>query len=166
MGLHLVSCMYSRIPCIYSSISCIKSRKTCIRMTDTLSPLNVRLRKTREARSLSLEELGKLAGINLGTISRLERKPQNAKFITLTKLSQVLEVSVAFLTGTEDSGVDFEVGLRLQALRRFLSINTCDEQQKRNFEELCLRDSAPNSVRGWQNLTQNCNFLHMHKPLD
>jgi len=131
-----------------------------------MSPLNLRLRMTREAHSLSLEQLAKRAGVDLGTISRLERKPQDPKLSTLTKLSQVLEVSVAFLTGTEDAGLEFAVALRLQALRRFLSISTYDDQQKRHFEELCYFDSAPNSVRGWQDLTQNCNFLHTHKSLN
>jgi transcriptional regulator with XRE-family HTH domain len=130
------------------------------------SPLNRRLRMTREARALTLEELGRKTGLNLGTISRLEREPRDPRASSLVRLAEALEVSVPFLLGTEDHDLDFPVALRRQALRRFLSIIAYDDQQRVHFEELCFFDSAPNSIRGWQDLTQNYNFLQTHKFLD
>jgi len=121
---------------------------------------------TREARVLTLEELAGKTGLDQGTISRLEREPRDPRVSSLVKLAEALEVSVPFLLGSEDHDLDFAVALRRQALRRFLSITTYDDQQRRHFEELCFLDSAPNSIRGWQDLTQNYNFLQTHKSLD
>ena len=121
---------------------------------------------TREARGLTLEELADRTGLNLGTISRLEREPRDPRASSLERLAEALEVSLAFLLGKEDQDLEFAVALRRQGLRRFLSFTTLGDQQKRHFEELCFFDSAPNSVRGWQDLTQNYNFLQTHKSLD
>ncbi|SRR6266481_2500328 len=131
-----------------------------------LSTLNKTLRMTREARGLTLEQIAGKAGLDLSTISRLEREPRDARASSLVKLADALEVSVAFLLGHEDYDLEFPVALRRQALRRFLSGVTYDDQQKRHFEELCFLDSAPNTVRGWQDLTQNVTFLQTHKALD
>jgi len=135
-------------------------------MPSILSALNKRLRMTREARGLSLEGLAEKTGLNLGTISRLEREPRDARTSSVAKLSEALEVSIAFLLGYENHDLEFPVALRRQALRRFMSGATFDDKQRRHFEELCFLDSAPNSVRGWQDLTQNVNFLQTHKALD
>jgi transcriptional regulator with XRE-family HTH domain len=135
-------------------------------MSLTPSALNKTLRLTREARGLSLEQLAETTDLDLSTISRLEREPRDARVSTLIKLADALEVSVPFLLGHEDKELDFAVALRRQALRRFLPGVTYDDQQKRHFEELCFLDSAPNSVRGWQDLTQNFSFLQTHKALD
>ena len=121
---------------------------------------------TRKARDLTLEELAYRTGLDLGTISRLEREPRDPRASSLERLAEALEVSLAFLLGKEDQDLEFAVALRRQGLRRFLSVTTLDDQQKRHFEELCFFDSAPNSVRGWQDLTQNYNFLQTHKSLD
>src|SRR5437773_11542019 len=119
-------------------------------MAEPLSILNTRLKATREARSLSLEDLAEQAGVDQGTISRNERESRDPRMSSLKKLAKALEVSVAFLTGIEDSEIEFQVALRREALRQFLSAtsNTYDDRQKRDFEELCFLDSAPNSVRG------------------
>jgi transcriptional regulator with XRE-family HTH domain len=121
---------------------------------------------TREVRVLTLEELAKKTGLHLATISRLEREPRDPRTSSLVNLAEALEVSMAFLLGTEDQDLDFAVAIRRQALRRFLSITAYDEQQRKHFEELCFLDSAPNSIRGWQDLTQNYTFLQTHKSLD
>ena len=137
-------------------------------MAEPLSVLNVRLRATREARGLSMEDLAEQAGVDQGTISRNERESRDPRMSSLTKLAKALEVSVSFLMGTEDTELDFPLALRRQSMRQFLSIsaNAYDDRQRRDFEELCFLDSAPNSVRGWQDLTQNYTFLQEHKSLD
>lgn len=135
-------------------------------MVEPLSILNTRIRATRKARGLSLEDLAGLTGLNLGTISRLEREPRDPRISSLEKLAEALEVSVPFLRGSEDRDLAFGVALRRQALWRFLSVTTYDDQQKRYLEELCYKDSAPSSVRGWQDLAENYNFLQSHKSLE
>jgi len=113
-----------------------------------------------------LEQLEEKTGLNLGTLSRLERETKDPRASSIVKLADAFEVSVAFLLGNEDHDLEFPVALRRQALRRFLAGSAYDDQQKRDFEQLCFLDSAPNSVRGWQDLTQNCSFLQTHKALD
>jgi transcriptional regulator with XRE-family HTH domain len=130
------------------------------------SALNKTLLMTREARGLTLEQLAEKTGLDLSTISRLEREPRDARTSSLVKLSDALEVSIAFLLGSEDQDLEFPVAVRRQALRRFLMGSPYDDQQKRDFEQLCFLDSAPNSVRGWQDLTQNCSFLQTHRAVD
>src|ERR1700732_4456430 len=98
-------------------------------MPPALSALNKTLRMTREARDLTLEQLAEKTELDLSTISRLEREPRDARGSSLVKLSDALEVSVAFLLGREDHDLDFSVALRRQALRRFLVISTYDDQQ-------------------------------------
>jgi transcriptional regulator with XRE-family HTH domain len=137
-------------------------------VSEGLSLLNTRLRQTRKARGLSQETLAKRSRVDLATISRLECKPQNPTITSLSNLAEALEVTLAFLLGKVDRDVAFDVALRREALRQFLlpRAGDYDEQQKKNLEDLCLFDSAPNSVRGWEDLTQNCNFLHTHGCLE
>jgi transcriptional regulator with XRE-family HTH domain len=135
-------------------------------MQESVSALTRVLRKTRQARGLTLEELAERTGLSFATISRLEREPRDPRASSVAKLAAALEVSLAFLLGSEDNDLEFVVALRRQALRRFLPGTTYDDQQRKHFEELCFLDSAPNSVRGWQDLTQNCTFLNAHKSLD
>jgi|ERR1700722_3062543 transcriptional regulator with XRE-family HTH domain len=129
------------------------------------SVFNQRLFMTRKARGLTLEELGKKTGLDQATISRLEREDMEPRASSVEKLADELEVSVDFLRGREDIEMNFSVALRHQALRRFLQDSSLDDLQKKDFELLCFRDSAPNSVRGWRDLAENYNFLHTHKSL-
>ena len=114
--------------------------------------------------------MGQLAdktGVNIATISLLERKAgRDARISTLVKLAQFLEVSVDFLTCAEDPDLDFHVALRRQALRRFLSSASLDDLQRNHFEQLCFKDSAPISVRGWLELAENLAFLQAQRALD
>ena len=112
---------------------------------------------------MTLEGLGKKTGLDQGTISRMEREDMESRVSSVEKLADALEVSVDFLRGREDKELDFSVAIRRQALRRFLVDSSLDESQKRHFELLCFRDSAPNSVRGWQDLAENYNFLHAQR---
>jgi transcriptional regulator with XRE-family HTH domain len=128
--------------------------------------LSERLRRTREAKHLTLEELAAQTGLNIATISRLEREPRDPRASSLRKLAEALELSVGFLMGTEDQQLEFAVALRHQSLQRFLVTNPMSEEHKKHFEELCFFDSGPNSVRGWQDLVQNAMFLIAQKAME
>src|SRR5216684_6186038 len=128
--------------------------------------LSERLRHAREAKGLTLEELAAKTGLNIGTISRLEREPRDPRASSLGKLADALEVSVGFLMATEDQQLEFPVALRRQSLQRFLVTNPMSEEHKKHFEELCFFDSGPNSVRGWQDLVQNANFLFAQRAME
>jgi transcriptional regulator with XRE-family HTH domain len=124
------------------------------------------LRQAREAKGLTLQQLADKTGLNIATISLLERKPRDPKISSLGKLADALEVSVGFCMSTEDQNVEFPVALRRQALQRFLVTNPMSDEQKKHFEQLCFFDSAPNSVRGWQDLVQNATFLLAQRAME
>lgn len=127
--------------------------------------LGERLRKAREVKGLTIQQLADETGLNIATISLLERKPRDPKISSLGRLADALEVSVAFLMGTEDQQLEFLVALRHQSLQRFLLTNPMSDEQKKHFEELCFFDSGPNSVQGWQDLVQNATYLLAQKAM-
>jgi len=129
-------------------------------------PMGERLRKAREAKGLTLQELADKTGLNIATISLLERKPRDPKISSLGKLADALEVSVGFFMGKEDQHLEFQVALRRQSLQRLLVTNPMSDEQKKHFEELCFLDSGPNSVRGWQDLVQNATFLLAQRAME
>jgi transcriptional regulator with XRE-family HTH domain len=57
----------------------------------------MRIKKLREARALSQEELAKRAGISRGYLARLETARQDPTLSTLEKLAKALKVDVAQL---------------------------------------------------------------------
>jgi len=135
-------------------------------VTPASMPFGERLRGTREAKGLTLQQLADRTGLNIATISLLERKPRDPKISSLGKLADALEVSVGFFMATEDQNVELPVALRRQALQRFLTTNPMADEQKKHFEQLCYFDSAPNSVRGWQDLVQNATFLLAQRAME
>jgi len=128
--------------------------------------LGERLRRTRKAKGLTLQQLADETELNIAAISRLERKPRDPRTSSLDKLADALEVSVSFLMSKEDQHLEFSVALRRQALQQFLVTNPMSDDQKKHFEQLCFLDSAPNSVRGWQDLVQNATFLLAQKAIE
>src|SRR5437879_3308701 len=101
-----------------------------------------RLRRTREAKNLTVHQLADETGLNAATTSILERKPRDPKASSLMKLAGALEVSIGFLMSEENQDLDLPVALRRQALQRFLATSPASEEQKKHFEQLCFLDSA------------------------
>jgi|SRR5690242_3417690 len=134
--------------------------------TSASMTLGERLRRTRNAKSLTLQQLANKTGLNIGAISRLEREPRDPRTSSLDKLAEALEVSVGFLMSKEDQHLEFSVALRRQALQQFIVTNPMSDDQKKHFEQLCFLDSAPESVRGWQDLVQNAAFLLAQKAME
>jgi transcriptional regulator with XRE-family HTH domain len=128
--------------------------------------LGEKLRRTREAKDLTLQQLADKTGLNIAAISRLEREPRDPRASSLVKLADALEVSASFLMSREDQNLEFSVALRHQSLQRFLVTNPMSDEQKRHFEQICFFDSGPNSVRGWQDLVQNASFLLAQKAIE
>jgi transcriptional regulator with XRE-family HTH domain len=125
-----------------------------------------RLRQTRVAKSLTLEQLSSKTGLNIATISRLETVPRDPRASSLRKLADALEVSVGFLMGMEEQQLEFPVALRHQSLQKFLVTNPMSEEHKKHFEELCFFDSGPNSIRGWQDLVENASYLLAQRAME
>jgi DNA-binding Xre family transcriptional regulator len=69
-----------------------------------MNPRHVRLREHRKAKGLTLEALGKAAGVSLFTIHRIETgKVARVEYPTLRKLSRALETTVGDLTYPPES---------------------------------------------------------------
>ena len=65
---------------------------------NTVSPIRVRLKDTREARGLTQVELAKLSGVGRPTISNIENgKTSGIDFHVLEKLANALGVNAAVL---------------------------------------------------------------------
>jgi transcriptional regulator with XRE-family HTH domain len=65
-------------------------------------PFAERLRITREKMGLSQQDLVRLCGFGFTQISRYERGLQEPSLVGVTKLAQVLNVSVDYLVGLTD----------------------------------------------------------------
>ena len=88
----------------------------------------LRLRKLREEKGLSQEELGKRIGVSKGSIYRYENNVQVPSLDTAKKLAKVLGTTLDHLAGLEDGIVirlpvlpeEQESALR-EFIRRFIS---------------------------------------------
>ena len=65
--------------------------------------MQVRLRRWRQRRLLTQEELAEKAGVGVATIARIEAG-QGARLSTLRKLAQALDVTADELLGEGDEG--------------------------------------------------------------
>lgn len=65
--------------------------------TDILISFGIRLRKLRQDRQLSQEELAELADFDRTYISLLERGKRNISLINLSKLSKALKIELSEL---------------------------------------------------------------------
>lgn len=70
-----------------------------------LKEFGLRLKESREAKGISLEELGKLTGTTKGTIWKYERGLREPKASVSIAISNVLEVSWGWLIGEENKKV-------------------------------------------------------------
>lgn len=63
----------------------------------------MRLKKLRQSKKMSQEELGKRLGVSKGTIYRYECNTQAISFETATKLAVTLGTSLDYLAGLENA---------------------------------------------------------------
>ena len=63
-------------------------------MVETRMPWEMRLRRARERKLLTQEELGKLVGMTKGNISRLETQTRPPRLSTIKRLAAALDIPV------------------------------------------------------------------------
>lgn len=126
-----------------------------------------RIRAVRESKGWNARELAKRTGLSPALISRLESKHRQPRTDTLQKIAAALEVTVSFLLGEEDEDLSLDVALRRQALKKTLKEVSIPDTQRLSFEEMCFKDSAPNSIQLWKDFIENLTFYereHVHRP--
>jgi len=121
------------------------------------------IRSVRQHKGLNARRLAKLAGVSPAEISRLESEHRDPRGDTLQRIAAALEVSVSFLLHEEDEGLDLPVAIRRQSLRKFQKTATAlTDSQSARLEAMCVLDSAPESVQGWKDFTENMVFYNSH----
>lgn len=66
------------------------------------SALNQRIRKIREAKNLTQEELAAKCGMSASAYGQIERNASKSTYDTLVKIANALEVSIIFLVDIEN----------------------------------------------------------------
>ena len=111
---------------------------------------NVRLR-----RGLKSKELAERAGISVSEVSLLEKQMRSPKTETLQRIAAALEVSTSFLLQEVNAGLPIEEALAKESLQIFLRDEKSQPEDVQWLREICEEPSAPQTVKGWQNLIAN-----------
>ncbi len=77
-------------------------RKGPTTLTPTMAEIGQRIRRLRNARSLSLRDLAQAATLSASFLSQLERGQTNASIASLTAITSALGVSTGYLLSSED----------------------------------------------------------------
>ena len=77
---------------VYSQYLCY-----CFSMTDLLKTIGLNIRKYREAKSITQEELSKICGLHRNYIGSVEKGSRNVSVKSLEKIAEGLNVSVTKL---------------------------------------------------------------------
>ena len=119
--------------------------------------VNQRVREIRLYRRFEGRELAKSAGVSPAAVSLIEseRKLRTPRIDTLQKIARALDVTVGFLLGEEDVGIPIQRALSRQSLKVFLQHNLVTPDQVVYLNRVCAGDSAPDTVKGWNDLLSN-----------
>jgi transcriptional regulator with XRE-family HTH domain len=66
------------------------------------SALNQRIRKIREVKNLTQEEVAAKCGMSASAYGQIERNASKSTYDTLLKIAQALDVSITFLVDIEN----------------------------------------------------------------
>ncbi|MGH9352237.1 MAG: helix-turn-helix domain-containing protein [Terriglobia bacterium] len=116
---------------------------------------NERIKAIRIYRKLKSKELARASGISPSEITGIERRTRSPKTETLQKIAAALEVRTSYLLGEINSDARIGEALRQESLEIFLRDNSLPLQQKEMLREICRGSTAPDSVKGWQDLLNN-----------
>lgn len=118
--------------------------------------VNQRIKQIRLYRRLEGRALASMAGLSAGEISHIERNLRTPKTDTLQRIAKALDVTVSFLLGEdEDARLPLPQALARQSLKVFLLHSEVSEAERAYAVRIQIRDSAPQTVRGWSDLLRN-----------
>lgn len=67
--------------------------------------LNQRIRKIREGKNLTQEEVAAKCGMSASAYGQIERNASKSTYDTLLKIAQALDVSITFLVNIENEAI-------------------------------------------------------------
>ena len=118
--------------------------------------VNQRIALIRKYRRFESRQLAEMAGLSAGEISHIERNLRTPKLDTLQKIAAALDVTAGFLWGEdEDAKLPLPQALARQSLKVFLLQNEVSAEERAYLERVRVRDSAPQTIRGWRDLLRN-----------
>jgi transcriptional regulator with XRE-family HTH domain len=118
--------------------------------------VNQRIKQIRRYRRLEGRALASLAGLSAGEISHIDRNLRTPKTDTLQRIARALDVTIGFLLGEdEDASLPLPEALARQSLKVFLLHNEVSPEERVYMGRIQVRDSAPQTVRGWGDLLRN-----------
>jgi transcriptional regulator with XRE-family HTH domain len=117
--------------------------------------VNQRVREIRKYRRLEGRELAERAGLSASEVSHVERNMRSPKIDTLQKIAAALEVNTGYLLGEEDTDLPLPAALACQSFKVFSRHNQISTADLEYLKRICKRDSAPQTVKGWDDLLKN-----------
>jgi transcriptional regulator with XRE-family HTH domain len=118
--------------------------------------VNQRIKEIRVYRRLEGRGLASMAGLSAGEISHIDRNLRTPKTDTLQRIARALDVTISFLLGEdEDAKLPLAQALACQSLKVFLLHTEVSPAERDYVGRIKMRDSAPQTVRGWSDLLRN-----------
>jgi len=124
--------------------------------------VNERIRQVRVYRKLTSKELATKAGVSTSEISLIERQMRRPKTETLQRIAAALEVSSSYLLSELNANLPMEAALAKESFQIFLRDTSLTPEETHWLRAVAEKPSAPNTVRGWQDLVAN---LSIYEPL-
>lgn len=119
-----------------------------------------RLKGIREAKGLTLKELGLRSGVHLSRLGRYEAGPDEPRAANLAQIADALEVSSDYVLGRKwDDRVPFRTVAARESLEIFLRANPALPPGRIAVLQRVAEDAnSPVSVEAWTALVR---FIHM-----
>lgn len=117
--------------------------------------VNERIKQIRTYRRLASRELATKAGISTAEVSLIETQMRRPKTETLQRIAAALEVSTSYLLSELNADLPTKEALARESLQIFLRDTKLSADEAKLLRDISEESSAPDNVRGWQNLTAN-----------
>lgn len=117
--------------------------------------VNERIKAIRERRGLTQKELALMADVSPSEICAIEKRMRSPQTDTIRKIGAALEVSVSLLLGEFYSEFPLEKALAHDSFDIFVRGGGLTDDLELALRKIRNTSSAPQSVRGWQQLNQN-----------
>lgn len=127
----------------------------CVSYYFNMLTVNERLKEIRMQRGLTQKQLASFTGLSPSEVCAVEKRMRSPQTDTIQRIAAALEVSVSFLLGEFYSDLPLEKALARDSLDIFLRRENLPEERQRVLRGICNTPSAPQTVKGWQDLLQN-----------